>query len=192
MKKYTLRNLVEEVTGEKESKENNYWYSKYELIRRTHSKLKLILGNQKLTYENKDKYVRLYKILYEDAEKRLLMNRYINIISTYKIEGTTLVIPQNKKELTLEEHIIVSETLLEFFKDEEKGEIMRDSLIRLKSVEYNEILKDFEFEIKRITTSIHGYPYEEKVKKMEEIKNYLIKQRKEIDKNVMENLIFPE
>lgn len=191
MKKYTLRNLVEEVTG-KDSKNYFYWDSEYELIRRTHNKLKLILGNQKLTYENKDKYVRLYKILYEDAEKRLLMNRYINIISTFKIEGTTLVIPQNKKELTLEEHIIVSETLLEFFKDEEKGEIMRDSLIRLKSVEYNEILKEFEFEIKRITTSIHGCPYEEKVKKMEEIKNYLIKQRKEIDKNVMENLIFPE
>ncbi|MGU8435288.1 hypothetical protein ACV3RS_14910 [Clostridium perfringens] len=100
MKKYTLRNLVEEVT-EKDSKNYFYWDSEYELICRTHNKLKLILGNQKLTYENKDKYVRLYKILYEDAEKRLLMNRYINIISTFKIEGTTLVIPQNKKRINI-------------------------------------------------------------------------------------------
>ena len=38
---------------------------------------------------------------------------------------------------------------------------------------------------------IQGYPYEERVEKMKEIKDYLKSQRLEIDKTIIDNFILP-
>ena len=75
--------------------------------------------------------------------------------------------------------IVILKTLLEFFR-EEKSELeymLEGMIIELKSEEYNQLLDELEKEVKRINISIQGYPYEERVEKMKEIKDYLKSQR---------------
>ena len=89
--------------------------------------------------------------------------------------------------------IVILKTLLEFFR-EEKSELeymLEGMIIELKSEEYNQLLDELEKEVKRINISIQGYPYEERVEKMKEIKDYLKSQRLEIDKTIIDNFILP-
>ncbi|HBZ5207050.1 TPA: hypothetical protein MJX78_001181, partial [Clostridioides difficile] len=89
--------------------------------------------------------------------------------------------------------IIILEILLEFFRGQENELelIIERMIINLKSEEYNQLIDEFEKEVKRIKMSIQGYPYEQRVEKMKEIKEYLKNQRLEIDKTITDNLILP-
>ena len=111
-----------------------------------------------------------------------------------KINETIMTLPSDKYEFTKEELMIILELLLEFFREQESHLefAIENMIINLNSEEYDYLLDELEKELRRIKMSIQGYPYEEKVEKMKEIKEYLRSQRLEIDKTIMDNLILPK
>ncbi len=207
MKKYTLSELTKEVTGSNE--DDYYWESKKESIRNIQRSLNGIFGKYEITDSNKNQYIKIYKLMYNDDNIKSLMNKQARISKKIERKEKTLIIPtefKNKKinekiltvqsdkyNFTKEEQIVILKTLLEFFR-EEKSELeymLEGMIIELKSEEYNQLLDELEKEVKRINISIQGYPYEERVEKMKEIKDYLKSQRLEIDKTIIDNLIIP-
>ncbi|HBF4581481.1 TPA: hypothetical protein LR945_002527 [Clostridioides difficile] len=207
MKKYTLSELTKEVTGS--SEDDYYWESKKESIRNIQRALNNIFGKYEITDSNKNQYIKIYKLMYNDDNIKSLMNKQARISKKIERKEKTLIIPtefKNKKinekiltvqsdkyNFTKEEQIVILKTLLEFFR-EEKSELeymLEGMIIELKSEEYNQLLDELEKEVKRINISIQGYPYEERVEKMKEIKDYLKSQRLEIDKTIIDNLIIP-
>ena len=207
MKKYTLSELTKEVTGS--SEDDYYWESKKESIRNIQRALNGIFGKYEITDSNKNQYIKIYKLMYNDDNIKSLMNKQARISKKIERKEKTLIIPtefKNKKinekiltvqsdkyNFTKEEQIVILKTLLEFFR-EEKSELeymLEGMIIELKSEEYNQLLDELEKEVKRINISIQGYPYEERVEKMKEIKDYLKSQRLEIDKTIIDNLIIP-
>ena len=207
MKKYTLSELTKEVTGSNE--DDYYWESKKESIRNIQRALNGIFGKYEITGSNKNQYIKIYKLMYNDDNIKALMNKQSRISKKIERKEKTLIIPtefKNKKineriltvqsdkyKFTKEEQIVILKTLLEFFR-EEKSELeymLEGMIIELKSEEYNQLLDELEKEVKRINISIQGYPYEERVEKMKEIKDYLKSQRLEIDKTIIDNLIIP-
>ena len=207
MKKYTLSELTKEVTGSNE--DDYYWESKKESIRNIQRALNGIFGKYEITDSNKNQYIKIYKLMYNDDNIKALMNKQSRISKKIERKEKTLIIPTefknkkiNKRTLTVqsdkykftkEEQIVILKTLLEFFR-EEKSELeymLEGMIIELKSEEYNQLLDELEKEVKRINISIQGYPYEERVEKMKEIKDYLKSQRLEIDKTIIENFILP-
>ena len=207
MKKYTLSELTKEVTGSNE--DDYYWESKKESIRNIQRALNGIFGKYEITDSNKNQYIKIYKLMYNDDNIKALMNKQSRISKKIERKEKTLIIPTefknkkiNKRTLTVqsdkykftkEVQIVILKTLLEFFR-EEKSELeymLEGMIIELKSEEYNQLLDELEKEVKRINISIQGYPYEEKVEKMKEIKDYLKSQRLEIDKTIIDNFILP-
>lgn len=207
MKKYTLSELTKEVTGSNE--DDYYWESKKESIRNIQRALNGIFGKYEITDSNKNQYIEIYKLMYNDDNIKSLMNKQSRISKKIERKEKTLIIPnefKNKKinertltvqsdkyKFTKEEQIVILKILLEFFK-EEKSELeymLEGMIIELKSEEYNQLLDELEKEVKRINISIQGYPYEERVEKMKEIKDYLKSQRLEIDKTIIDNFILP-
>jgi len=207
VKKYTLSELTKEVTGS--SEDDYYWESKKESIRNIQRALNNIFGKYEITDSNKNQYIKIYKLMYNDDNIKSLMNKQARISKKIERKEKTLIIPtefKNKKinekiltvqsdkyNFTKEEQIVILKTLLEFFR-EEKSELeymLEGMIIELKSEEYNQLLDELEKEVKRINISIQGYPYEERVEKMKEIKDYLKSQRLEIDKTIIDNLIIP-
>lgn len=221
MKKYMLDEITEAVTGL--NKNDYYWHSKKESIRNIYKSLKYLIRDEEVNDFNKDRYIEIYKLIYNDHTIKSLINKQANIIKNTKIVKNEMIlptefrekkikiknrkfriedknrekyriieVPKKKFELTIEEHIKISEILLEFFRGEEKGYLIEEFLKSAKSEEYNSVLAEFEKEVESIKISIHGYSYEGKVEKMKEIADYLKKQREEIDKNIIDNLILPE
>ena len=207
MKKYTLSELTKEVTGSNE--DDYYWESKKESIRNIQRALNGIFGKYEITDSNKNQYIKIYKLMYNDVNIKALMNKQSRISKKIERKEKTLIIPTefknkkiNKRTLTVqsdkykftkEVQIVILKTLLEFFR-EEKSELeymLEGMIIELKSEEYNQLLDELEKEVKRINISIQGYPYEERVEKMKEIKDYLKSQRLEIDKTIIDNFILP-
>ena len=207
MKKYTLSELTKEVTGSNE--DDYYWESKKESIRNIQRALNGIFGKYEITDSNKNQYIKIYKLMYNDDNIKALMNKQSRISKKIERKEKTLIIPTefknkkiNKRTLTVqsdkykftkEVQIVILKTLLEFFR-EEKSELeymLEGMIIELKSEEYNQLLDELEKEVKRINISIPGYPYEERVEKMKEIKDYLKSQRLEIDKTIIDNFILP-
>lgn len=207
MKKYTLSELTKEVTGSNE--DDYYWESKKESIRNIQRALNGIFGKYEITDSNKNQYIKIYKLMYNDDNIKALMNKQSRIYKKIERKEKTLIIPTefknkkiNKRTLTVqsdkykftkEVQIVILKTLLEFFR-EEKSELeymLEGMIIELKSEEYNQLLDELEKEVKRINISIQGYPYEERVEKMKEIKDYLKSQRLEIDKTIIDNFILP-
>ena len=207
MKKYTLSELTKEVTGSNE--DDYYWESKKESIRNIQRALNGIFGKYEITDSNKNQYIKIYKLMYNDDNIKALMNKQSRISKKIERKEKTLIIPTefknkkiNKRTLTVqsdkykftkEVQIVILKTLLEFFR-EEKSELeymLEWMIIELKSEEYNQLLDELEKEVKRINISIQGYPYEERVEKMKEIKDYLKSQRLEIDKTIIDNFILP-
>ena len=207
MKKYTLSELTKEVTGSNE--DDYYWESKKESIRNIQRALNGIFGKYEITDSNKNQYIKIYKLMYNDDNIKALMNKQSRISKKIERKDKTLIIPTefknkkiNKRTLTVqsdkykftkEVQIVILKTLLEFFR-EEKSELeymLEGMIIELKSEEYNQLLDELEKEVKRINISIQGYPYEERVEKMKEIKDYLKSQRLEIDKTIIDNFILP-
>ena len=207
MKKYTLSELTKEVTGSNE--DDYYWESKKESIRNIQRALNGIFGKYEITDSNKNQYINIYKLMYNDDNIKALMNKQSRISKKIERKEKTLIIPTefknkkiNKRTLTVqsdkykftkEVQIVILKTLLEFFR-EEKSELeymLEGMIIELKSEEYNQLLDELEKEVKRINISIQGYPYEERVEKMKEIKDYLKSQRLEIDKTIIDNFILP-
>ena len=207
MKKYTLSELTKEVTGSNE--DDYYWESKKESIRNIQRALNGIFGKYEITDTNKNQYIKIYKLMYNDDNIKALMNKQSRISKKIERKEKTLIIPTefknkkiNKRTLTVqsdkykftkEVQIVILKTLLEFFR-EEKSELeymLEGMIIELKSEEYNQLLDELEKEVKRINISIQGYPYEERVEKMKEIKDYLKSQRLEIDKTIIDNFILP-
>lgn len=207
MKKYTLSELTKEVTGSNE--DDYYWESKKESIRNIQRALNGIFGKYEITDSNKNQYIKIYKLMYNDDNIKALMNKQSRISKKIERKEKTLIIPTefknkkiNKRTLTVqsdkykftkEVQIVILKTLLEFFR-EEKSELeymLEGMIIELKSEEYNQLLEELEKEVKRINISIQGYPYEERVEKMKEIKDYLKSQRLEIDKTIIDNFILP-
>ncbi len=207
MKKYTLSELTKEVTGSNE--DDYYWESKKESIRNIQRALNGIFGKYEITDSNKNQYIKIYKLMYNDDNIKALMNKQSRISKKIERKEKTLIIPTefknkkiNKRTLTVqsdkykftkEMQIVILKTLLEFFR-EEKSELeymLEGMIIELKSEEYNQLLDELEKEVKRINISIQGYPYEERVEKMKEIKDYLKSQRLEIDKTIIDNFILP-
>ena len=193
MKKYTLSELTKEVTGSNE--DDYYWESKKESIRNIQRALNGIFGKYEITDSNKNQYIKIYKLMYNDDNIKALMNKQSRISKKIERKEKTLIIPTefknkkiNKRTLTVqsdkykftkEVQIVILKTLLEFFR-EEKSELeymLEGMIIELKSEEYNQLLDELEKEVKRINISIQGYPYEERVEKMKEIKDYLKSQR---------------
>ncbi|HBZ5206418.1 TPA: hypothetical protein MJX78_000526, partial [Clostridioides difficile] len=64
MKKYTLNELVTEVTGLNEDDWD--WDMVYDSVRNIQRTLKSIFGNYEITDLNKDQYIKLYKLMYND------------------------------------------------------------------------------------------------------------------------------
>ena len=221
MKKYMLDEITEAVTGL--NKNDYYWHSKKESIRNIYKSLKYLIRDEEVNDFNKDRYIEIYKLIYNDHTIKSLINKQANIIKNTKIVKNEMIlptefrekkikiknrkfriedknrekyriieVPKKKFERTIEEHIKISEILLEFFRGEEKGYLIEEFLKSAKSEEYNSVLAEFEKEVESIKISIHGYSYEGKVEKMKEIADYLKKQREEIDKNIIDNLILPE
>ena len=207
MKRYTLSELTKEVTGSNE--DDYYWESKKESIRNIQRALNGIFGKYEITDSNKNQYIKIYKLMYNDDNIKALMNKQSRISKKIERKEKTLIIPTefknkkiNKRTLTVqsdkykftkEVQIVILKTLLEFFR-EEKSELeymLEGMIIELKSEEYNQLLDELEKEVKRINISIQGYPYEERVEKMKEIKDYLKSQRLEIDKTIIDNFILP-
>lgn len=207
MKKYTLSELTKEVTGSNE--DDYYWESKKESIRNIQRALNGIFGKYEITDSNKNQYIKIYKLMYNDDNIKALMNKQSRISKKIERKEKTLIIPTefknkkiNKRTLTVqsdkykftkEVQIVILKTLLEFFR-EEKSELeymLEGMIIELKSEEYNQLLDELEKEVKRINISIQGYPDEERVEKMKEIKDYLKSQRLEIDKTIIDNFILP-
>ena len=207
MKKYTLSELTKEVTGSNE--DDYYWESKKESIRNIQRALNGIFGKYEITDSNKNQYIKIYKLMYNDDNIKALMNKQSRISKKIERKEKTLIIPTefknkkiNKRTLTVqsdkykftkEVQIVILKTLLEFFR-EEKSELeymLEGMIIELKSEEYNQLLDELEKEVKRINISIQGYPYEERVEKMKEIKDYLKSQRLEIDKTIIDSFILP-
>ena len=207
MKKYTLSELTKEVTGSNE--DDYYWESKKESIRNIQRALNGIFGKYEITDSNKNQYIKIYKLMYNDDNIKALMNKQSRISKKIERKEKTLIIPTefknkkiNKRTLTVqsdkykftkEVQIVILKTLLEFFR-EEKSELeymLEGMIIELKSEEYNQLLDELEKEVKRINISIQGYPYEERVEKMKEITDYLKSQRLEIDKTIIDNFILP-
>lgn len=207
MKKYTLSELTKEVTGSNE--DDYYWESKKESIRNIQRALNGIFGKYEITDSNKNQYIKIYKLMYNDDNIKALMNKQSRISKKIERKEKTLIIPTefknkkiNKRTLTVqsdkykftkEVQIVILKILLEFFR-EEKSELeymLEGMIIELKSEEYNQLLDELEKEVKRINISIQGYPYEERVEKMKEIKDYLKSQRLEIDKTIIDNFILP-
>ena len=207
MKKYTSSELTKEVTGSNE--DDYYWESKKESIRNIQRALNGIFGKYEITDSNKNQYIKIYKLMYNDDNIKALMNKQSRISKKIERKEKTLIIPTefknkkiNKRTLTVqsdkykftkEVQIVILKTLLEFFR-EEKSELeymLEGMIIELKSEEYNQLLDELEKEVKRINISIQGYPYEERVEKMKEIKDYLKSQRLEIDKTIIDNFILP-
>ena len=207
MKKYTLSELTKEVTGSNE--DDYYWESKKESIRNIQRALNGIFGKYEITDSNKNQYIKIYKLMYNDDNIKALMNKQSRISKKIERKEKTLIIPTefknkkiNKRTLTVqsdkykftkEVQIVILKTLLEFFR-EEKSELeymLEGMIIELKSEEYNQLLDELEKEVKRINISIQGYPYEERVEKMKEKKDYLKSQRLEIDKTIIDNFILP-
>lgn len=189
MKKYTLKELVIEVTGFKEDDYN--WDSEYDFIRRVQALLKTLFGAESITDINKDKYVRVYKLIYNNQDIKPVISKCCKILKEVKVKGNKIDISYFQKDLTKEEYIIVLKVLLEFYKGEEVHYLINGMINEMIAEQYNEILNEFELEVEKIKISIQGYPYEEKLQKMNEIKEYLKNQRLEIDKNVNDNLILP-
>lgn len=216
-----LDEITEAVTGL--NKNDYYWHSKKESIRNIYKSLKYLIRDEEVNDFNKDRYIEIYKLIYNDHTIKSLINKQANIIKNTKIVKNEMIlptefrekkikiknrkfriedknrekyriieVPKKKFELTIEEHIKISEILLEFFRGEEKGYLIEEFLKSAKSEEYNSVLAEFEKEVESIKISIHGYSYEGKVEKMKEIADYLKKQREEIDKNIIDNLILPE
>lgn len=189
MKKYTLKELVEEVTGIDDK--HYIWESQYELGRRIKKMLDTLFGDNTITDKNIDKYIRAYKLIYIDQDIKALIGRYCRIIETIQKDENSIFIPYIKKDFSTEEMITIFKVLSEFYKGEKIGDFIEYNLTVMRAEEYNKILNEFEYEVERIKTSIHGYTYKEKVKKMNEIKNYLKMQREEIDKKIEDSLILP-
>lgn len=208
MKKYTLSELTKEVTGSNE--DDYYWESEKESIRNIQRALNGIFGKYEITDSNKNQYIKIYKLMYNDDNIKSLMNKQSRIskkierkektliipteFKNKKINETIMTLPSDKYEFTKEELMIILELLLEFFREQENylEFAIENMIINLKSEEYDQLLDELEKELKRIKMSIQGYPYEEKVEKMKEIKEYLRSQRLEIDKTIMDNLILPK
>ncbi len=193
MKKYTLSELTKEVTGSNE--DDYYWESKKESIRNIQRALNGIFGKYEITDSNKNQYIKIYKLMYNDDNIKALMNKQSRISKKIERKEKTLIIPTefknkkiNKRTLTVqsdkykftkEVQIVILKTLLEFFR-EEKSELeymLEGMIIELKSEEYNQLLDELEKEVKRINISIQGYPYEEKSRKNERNKRLLKKSK---------------
>ncbi len=193
MKKYSLKQLAMEITGQDEYYWG--WDATYELVRRIDKTIKLLFGIKHVTDENKDRYLTILKHSYENDDIRRLLNKQTKIMEKLnKIEviDGTLTIPSDLKNLTKEEYIKFLEIMIQAYRGTEFEHIIEERIELMKSEEYNKVLAKFEEEVDRIKMSIQGYPYRDKVLKMKELHEYLEIQRSEIDKNINDNLILPE
>ena len=147
MKKYMLDEITEAVTGL--NKNDYYWHSKKESIRNIYKSLKYLIRDEEVNDFNKDRYIEIYKLIYNDHTIKSLINKQANIIKNTKIVKNEMIlptefkekkikiknrkfriedknrekyriieVPKKKFELTIEEHIKISEILLEFFRGE--------------------------------------------------------------------------
>lgn len=193
MKKYTLDNLREDLTGL--TKEDSGWDIDYDKVRNISKCVKSIFCIKNITDENKKQYVRVCKFLYENDDTRLLMNKHFKILERIRkievIDGV-LALPNDLKSLTNEESIKVLEVLVEFFKGTEGEYILEERLEMIKSEEYYAVLGKFEEEVERIKASIKGCEYKDRILKLNELQKYLNMNRMEIDKNVNDKFILPE
>ena len=167
MKKYMLDEITEAVTGL--NKNDYYWHSKKESIRNIYKSLKYLIRDEEVNDFNKDRYIEIYKLIYNDHTIKSLINKQANIIKNTKIVKNEMILPTEFREKKIK---------------------IKNRKFRIE--EYNSVLAEFEKEVESIKISIHGYSYEGKVEKMKEIADYLKKQREEIDKNIIDNLILPE
>lgn len=187
MKKYTLKDLTSKIANVKS--DTIYWESACEKVRRIDRTLKRITGIKEITDINIDKYIEIYRDLYNNDDKMLIINKYCRILNSIQSDNGVMAVALLKKSLTKEEEMVVYKILLECFRGEEMGYFLEQAINEIISEEYNEILLEFEEEVKRIKLSIQGYGYEAKVEKMKEIKNYLKSQRMKIDKDIFDNLV---
>ncbi|MDZ7548442.1 hypothetical protein, partial [Clostridium perfringens] len=103
MKKYTLKELVTEVTGFKEDDYN--WDSEYDFVRRVQALLKILFGAEPITDINKDKYFRVYKLIYNNQDIKPIVSKHCNMVKKVKVKEDKIDIPYLKKDLTNEEFI---------------------------------------------------------------------------------------
>ncbi|MGU8615501.1 hypothetical protein ACV3QT_04435 [Clostridium perfringens] len=166
MKKYTFNELVSEITG---LKPDNYgWDNEYELLRRIKKTLDKLLAKPKITYDNKDKYIILYKYLYNNEKLRLTFNKMSKRVEEIEFKEDIITIPYSKRELNAEESTIIREVLLEFLKDDSRGELLKkhtltdddkqkireyNKELQLEEENYNNILNEFEVELEKVKLS---------------------------------------
>lgn len=185
MKKYSIRTLVPEITG---VHENDYtWEAESKKVYRIDKMIRTMISKPSIgdiIDINKDWYVSICKLIYENPEKYKSMSKYSKIGEIKR--------PKGKRALTEDESIMFAEMILESCTNENLKPIIERNVFELKGEAYKEVLKKFDEEIDRIKISINGYDYEEKIKTMKRLERYLHRNRVKIEKNINDNLIFPE
>lgn len=91
MKKYTLKEIVTEVTGFNEDDYN--WDSQVSFIRRIQDLLRVLLGAEPITDINKDKYFRIYKLIYNNQEIKSVVSKSCKIIEDVEVKDNRIEIP---------------------------------------------------------------------------------------------------
>ena len=191
MKKYTFNELVSEVT---ELKQDDWkWDSEYDLFRRIKKTLDITLGKQEITHENKNKYITLYKSIYNNQQLRRSFNKNSKKIENIEFEENIINIPYIKKELNNKEVNLIKSALLEFFKDDSKGDFLKKHMLEenIEKIEkynkflqkeeesYKEILDEFEVELEKMKLST--IPNHLKIEIFNELKEVLRENRLKYD-----------
>ena len=88
MNKYTLSELTKEVTGSYE--DDYYWESKKESIRNIQRALNGIFGKYEITDSNKNQYIKIHKLMYNDDNIKALMNKQSRISKKIERKEKTL------------------------------------------------------------------------------------------------------
>lgn len=96
MKKYMLDEITEAVTGL--NKNDYYWHSKKESIRNIYKSLKYLIRDEEVNDFNKDRYIEIYKLIYNDHTIKSLINKQANIIKNTKIVKNEMILPTEFRE----------------------------------------------------------------------------------------------
>lgn len=185
MEKYSISSLVPEITGIDE--DSFTWEAESKKVYRIDKMIRSLVSNPPIgdiTDRNKDWYVSICKTIYENPEMYRVTNKNSKIGEIKR--------PKGKRMLTEDENITFLEMLKESCLDDNIRKSIERSIYETKGESYKKAIKYLHEEIDRITESTKAYPYEDRVRVVNEIAEYLEEQRRAIDKIIEENLIKPE
>ncbi|MGY5216878.1 hypothetical protein [Clostridium butyricum] len=135
----------------------------------------------------------MYKSIYNNQELRIAFNKISKKIENIEFEENIINIPYIKKELNNKEVNLIKSALLEFFKDDGKGDFLKKYILEenIEKIEkynkflqkeeesYKEILDEFEVELEKMKLST--IPNHIKIEIFNELKEVLRENRLKYD-----------